>query len=218
MAHSEIIFCEVGNSSFAFYDGQNIFRVKKLEEALKIKKTIYFICVNDRVINVLKTQDHWINLEPFFSDFATDFIGLGVDRKAVCQTLQSGIIVDAGSAITIDIVKNNIYKGGLIYPGVYSFKQAFLQISQRLDYDFNYHFNIDTPAKNTQNSITKGFLHPLFYSIKNFQDSYGIDDVFVCGGDAVNLKTVFKDWISRDTLVFEGMQKIYRKNAALLRG
>ena len=42
---------------------------------------------------------------------------MGVDRRALCLSHENGIFVDAGSAITVDVVEEGRYQGGYIFPG-----------------------------------------------------------------------------------------------------
>ena len=45
--------------------------------------------------------------------FETSYEGLGIDRLA-CSFQDNCVIVDAGSAITVDIMEEGIHKGGFI--------------------------------------------------------------------------------------------------------
>ena len=41
-----------------------------------------------------------------FIDFKTSYIGLGVDRAVACYFEENAVVIDAGSAITVDIIED----------------------------------------------------------------------------------------------------------------
>lgn len=77
------------------------------------KEKVYYICVNDAIKSALSSKYNFIDLEPYF-EFDTIYQGMGIDRVAACCTIEDGMIVDAGSAITIDIMSGGMHLGGFI--------------------------------------------------------------------------------------------------------
>lgn len=78
-----------------------LFHTSSLKNSAKEK--VYYICVNDAIKSSLSSKYNFIDLEPYF-EFDTIYQGMGIDRVAACCTITDGMIVDAGSAITVDIM------------------------------------------------------------------------------------------------------------------
>ncbi|MFX4232209.1 pantothenate kinase, partial [Aliarcobacter butzleri] len=60
-----------------------------------------------------------------FLNFETKYQGLGIDSKIACSFQKDVVVVDAGSAITVDIMENDVHKGGFILLEVQSFINAY---------------------------------------------------------------------------------------------
>ena len=200
-----MIFCDVGNSSFDYFDnGLKIKKELKIDSIIKDKK-VFYICVNDIIIDEIRKYPNWVDLEPYVK-MPKDYDGLGIDRKVISLSLSDALIIDAGSAITIDKVKNNEYECGFIYPGVFAMKKAYKNISNRLAFDFNFEVNFNLSPKNTKDAISLGFLLPLYYGVMSLKENLPI---YLSGGDAKILSKVFKDAIIDESLIFKGMKKVY---------
>jgi type III pantothenate kinase len=123
-----------------------------------------------------------------------------------CEAIEDGIIVDAGSAITVDRMSQGIYQGGFISLGLRAAQDAYSRLSPALSMSFNFEVDLTIMTKNTPDSITVGFLGPLIQSIK----SYG-KPIYVTGGDAHIVSSLLEEAIVDDTLIFKGMKKLIDK-------
>ena len=110
-----MILCDVGNSFLHFYYVGRIWRENP--NNISIKKShipIYYISVNsNHEKKLLDSHKTCINLAPYI-EIDTGYSGLGIDRRAACKAIGDGVIVDAGSAITVDIMENGSHLGGFI--------------------------------------------------------------------------------------------------------
>ena len=201
-----MILCDIGNTSYHFLDSDKDYKedATAFEPSL-LKEKVYYICVNFSVQQKLETLDNWIDLKPFV-DMSNYYETMGVDRIFACEAIENGVIVDAGSAITVDIVKNGVFEGGFIYPGINAMSQTYKNISPALDYSFNFECDFDIMPKNSQDSISYGYLKILYSEVI----SYGMD-IFLTGGDADKFAFIFKSAKIDKNLIFSGMKKIIKK-------
>ena len=128
---------------------------------------------------------------------------MGVDRIFACEAIQNGVIVDAGSAITVDVVRDGKFQGGFIYPGINAMTKTYENISPALAYSFNFDVDLDRLPKNSQDAISYGFLKTLYSEVISYDM-----EIFLTGGDALELKKIFSDAIMDEILIFKGMKKI----------
>lgn len=127
-----MILCDIGNTSYDFLIGRKHHKVFLDENLPTVKETIYFISVNEKATaKLLSLYPTAINLENHLN-FQTSYVGMGVDRKVACLGIDNGVIVDAGSAITVDIMENGKHQGGFILPGLRKFHNIYAQISLNL--------------------------------------------------------------------------------------
>jgi len=193
----DYILVDIGNTHFHVLD-KKIYSTKEIKS---FKKRVFYISVNkEKEKLLLQKNPDAINLEPFIK-IDTNYQGLGVDRKCAILAIDDGVVVDAGSAVTIDVVKNGKHLGGLIMPGIYSFKKAFCEISQVLDKDFT---SLKKYPQNTSEAITAGSIGAIVCMIKSLG---GESRVYLTGGDAELLSKYIDGEVVKN-LVFEGMKKV----------
>ncbi|MDE6886255.1 MAG: type III pantothenate kinase [Helicobacteraceae bacterium] len=207
-----MLLCDIGNTYFHFFYKGRIWK----EEANTLSRKnedyrIYYISVNDRnEKKLLESHNNCLNIAKYIK-LDTVYQGLGIDRKAACYSLQSGIIVDAGSAITIDVMQEDIHLGGAILPGIESYRKMFSNIDV-LRLDFNLNVALDALPQNTQDAISYGCLNSIILGIKDIaKDNF----LYFTGGDGKFLSRFFKKSIFDNTLVFKGMQKAISQNNIL---
>lgn len=150
---------------------------------------------------------------------------LGIDRwlgaLAVSKrTTNNAILIDAGSAVTIDLIRNDsprpIFEGGLILPGLHLFNQSLVEKSA----DISLKNKVMTAQiNNTDMALMHGFLMSVSGAIEKFLNFYQLDientDFFISGGDAelifnsthLGHKSNFK-WV--ENIVIDGL-KIYQQ-------
>ena len=208
-----MLLCDIGNSSVAFLDNSKYFSLSISEFAdYKSEKKVFYINVNEKMKDVLREKENFINLEPYFK-FDTIYCGLGVDRIAACYTIEDGVIVDAGSAITVDIVSNYMHLGGFILPGIVSYRDACSEISSRLKCEFNTQVSLDAFPQRTVDALSYGVFKSIILIIKDA--AYG-KKLYFTGGDGQFLANFFDKAIYDKLLVFRGMKKIVEENYHLL--
>ncbi len=206
-----MLLCDVGNTSFHFFNGKENYKkdVKSFESS-SITEEVFYICVNSQLKEVLKLLKNWIDLSQYV-DISKYYETMGIDRIMACEAISNGIVIDVGSAITVDIVKNNIYNGGFIYPGIKAMNQTYKNISSALDYSFNFECDLDIMPKNSRDSISYGYLKTLYNEVV----SHNVN-IYLTGGDAQKFALIFKDAKVDDKLIFNGMKKIMNNTKELI--
>ncbi|MDQ7061700.1 MAG: type III pantothenate kinase [Sulfurimonas sp.] len=137
-----MLLCDIGNTSYHFQNSSHDY--KENVDTFKpssIQEKVYYICVNPKLIKLLQSLENWIDLSNFI-DMKNYYESMGIDRIFACQTIKNGVIIDAGSAITVDVVNDGVFQGGFIYPGTVEMHEAYKNISSALDYPFNYEFDL----------------------------------------------------------------------------
>ncbi len=201
-----MLLCDIGNTSFHFYDGSRDWRhdVATFDPA-SLTQEIAYICVNSEVSLKLAKLANWIDLALHVKRDSY-YETMGIDRIMACEFIDNGVIIDAGSAITVDYMKAGCYEGGFIYPGINAMQYAFASISPRLKYPFNFDVDLGKMPKNSQDAISYGFLAPLQSLLSGFDAP-----LILTGGDAPLLKPLFEDAQLEPLLLFCGMAKIIDK-------
>jgi len=200
-----MILCDIGNTSYHFLDSKKDYKkdVNSFDPAT-LKEKIYYICVNPKVKIVLESLENWIDLTKKV-DMSNYYATMGVDRIFACEAIENGVIVDAGSAITVDVVKSGVFEGGFIYPGKRAMGGCYKNISSALDYPFNYSLNMQTLPKNSQDSISYGFLKLLYSEVISHNMP-----IYLTGGDANEFAKIFPNAEVDEFLIFKGMKKVIR--------
>lgn len=199
-----MILCDIGNTFFHFFYRGRVWREEP--NALSRKNEdycIYYISVNAR--NERKLLESHSNCQNIADLIALDTIykGLGIDRKAACFGIDNGIIIDAGSAITIDIIQERVHLGGYIMPGIESYKKMFSKIDV-LNVELNMGVSLDSIPQNTRDAVSYGCLKSIVLSIESVaKDNF----IYFTGGDGKFLSRFFSNSLFDNTLVFKGMQK-----------
>ncbi|MBL1244414.1 MAG: type III pantothenate kinase [Sulfurimonas sp.] len=201
-----MLLCDIGNTSYHFLDAEKDYKKDvKSFDASTINDNVYYISVNSEVNAVLKTLKNWIDISDFI-DKSKYYETMGIDRIVAVEALQNAIIIDAGSAITVDIVNNGDFKGGFIYPGVDAMRKTYKNISPALDYSFNFDLDLDIMPKNSQDAISYGFLKTLYSEVMSHELP-----VVLTGGNAKELQKIFKNAFFDEKLIFDGMKQIIKK-------
>ncbi len=180
-----------------------------LKEVKKILKQTNFKVLEIKSLNLKKMIK--INIKNF-NQLGSDRIVNSIEGKKFKDCL----IIDFGTATTFDIVKNGIYEGGAIAPGVklsiknLSHSTALLPIFDLKNQQKSY-------GKNTKDALNAGFIwgyEGLINNIinkitKNWKTKYKI---ILTGGYA----NLFKRIIKRRTIIdqnitIKGVSKVYRE-------
>lgn len=142
---------------------------------------------------------------------------LGLDRYFAClgalqMTPESVVVVDAGTACTIDYMgSGGVFHGGVIMPGLKLYASSLAGRIPALKAEGD-HLPDHWPGRNTSECVrwgTRGaYLEALSGFLQRYRQTYGGFQIYLTGGDA--------DWIAsnlslqpaprvRPFLVFEGM-------------
>ena len=211
-----MILCDIGNTTFHFKTKTKDFKIgvnESLKSLFLKKDKIYFISVNKKASKkLLKYYPNSKNIE-YIIDFETKYEGMGIDRKVVCSNIRNGIIIDVGSAITVDIMQKGKHTGGFILPGLASYKRIYPNISKKLSFQFSNNTNLDKIPLNTNDAINYAILNAIITPIKNIYKQYKLPMYFT-GGDSKVLFKYFKNTNNKHdkNLIFKSMKKIIKEN------
>lgn len=193
---------DIGNTTACVYKNNHTQRIIIPDFNINnYKEKVFYISVNTKFKDF---PSNFINLEPYFK-LNTSYIGLGVDRIASCYYIKSGIIVDAGSAITVDKMEDGKHLGGFILPGIQAYLNAYYNISPRLKHELNTNINLQSLPNTTKDAISYGILTSVINSIKSYAKN---DVIYLTGGDSKILEKYLNDVIIETNLIFKGMQKL----------
>ncbi len=201
------LFCDIGNTNFSFSDGKTI--PAEQFDISSVRERVYYISVNDYWEKRLEMEKNWINLRSMI-DFTKYYETMGIDRVVCCEAVENALIVDAGSAITVDLVKAAKHEGGYIYPGLSALQKCFKDISPRLEVSFNFEIDLAKMPKNTEDALSYGAIAPLVSSIRLLSEPV---PVILTGGDADKLLPFIPGAKIDRNLVFKGMKKIIQGQA-----
>ncbi len=200
-----MLLCDIGNTSYHFLDDSRDYRESVTAfNPSSITQKVYYISVNSSVGKVLNTLENWINLKPHV-DMNSYYETMGIDRIFACEAIENGVIVDAGSAITVDVVKDGKFQGGFIYPGISAMSKTYENISPALTYPFNFELDLGRLPKNSGDAISYGFLKTLYSEVVSYDMK-----IFLTGGDALELAKIFQTAQIDKALLFKGMKKVLK--------
>lgn len=207
-----MILCDIGNTNATFFDGRKIWNLSINEfNTYEPKEKIYYINVNEKATQKL-SNPLFIDIGPYIKLNST-YIGLGVDRAAACYAINNGLIVDAGSAITLDLMANGCHIGGFIMPGITTTLSSLKNISPRLDIPLNSQVDLECLPQRTQDAISYGVIKPIVNLINDFASGKSI---YFTGGDGEFLSRFFAQSLYDRMLIFRGMQRAINENKEIL--
>jgi type III pantothenate kinase len=105
--------------------------------------------------------------------------------------------------VTVDVVKDGVFQGGFIYPGLNAMCKTYKDISSALDYPFNFNIDLNRLPKNSTDAITYGYLKTLHAEVTSHNMN-----IVLTGGDAKEFAKIFPDAKVNEYLIFKGMKKI----------
>ena len=204
-----MILCDIGNTTFHFLINSKHKRFFLNEELPDFDEVIYFVSVNENATAKLKACcDEVIDIEDMI-DFNTTYVGMGIDRIIACEGYKDAVIVDAGSAITVDIMSDGCHEGGFILPGIKNFTNIYPDISPKLDFDINLKVNLDKIPLHTKDAISYSILKAIILPIKEIVQN---KTIIFTGGDGKFLSEFFESSEYKDDLIFENMKGIIDAN------
>lgn len=197
-----MLIADIGNRHIHIYDGLCVEHLR-VDSAIKkyADKDIAYISVNHKVEDSIKNQTQWRDIShKIVLDGSYDT--MGIDRKALCLSHRDGLFIDAGSAITVDLVEGGVYQGGFILLGLSSMIDAYSKISPALSTTLNREISIDRLPITTRDGISYGIIAPIKSVIKRYQKDHR---VYFTGGDGEFLSSYIEGSIFDDKLVFKGV-------------
>jgi len=199
-----LVLVDIGNTNIHIWEEGKIYDIKN---PIAFGEDVFYISVNEnKEKEFLKLNPSALNLKNVVN-FDTSYIGLGIDRIMACKAVDDGLVVDAGSAVTIDIMQNKVHLGGVIMPGISSIKKAYATISPKLDIEFG-ELNLKKLPQNTQEAVTFGGIGAVVLMINSLKKD---KKVYLTGGDGKFLSR-YIDGVYVKDLVFRGMLKTIKED------
>jgi len=148
---------------------------------------------------------------------------LGRDRIAATvgafalQKDVSWLILDLGTCLTIDLLTDNTFRGGLITPGVQMRFRAMDEFTAGLPL-VTMNYDLAFPGKSTKESMQVGVCQGITYEINGYINQMNTlhEDLHVVDCSSVNIhfgKEVKNKIFARQKLVLEGLNHIIQYNA-----
>ncbi len=210
-----MILCDIGNTSIKVFKDEKIENYYKNDTIPSFSDDIFYISVNKiKEQELLEKNPNAKNLEKFI-DFKTEYKGIGIDRVVACMFEDNAIIVDAGSAITVDIIENSTHKGGFILLGLQSIKNAYKDISPVLEQKLETNINLDKIPLQTKDAISYATLKSIILPINEIRKD---KNIVITGGDGELLSQFFKNCTYKKDLIFENMRRIIDANNCIAKG
>lgn len=163
-----------------------------------------------------------LNSLPIGIDYKTTST-LGLDRVAGAigawsqSNKKNCLIIDAGTAITIDLVIENNYIGGVISPGIHLRFKALNEFTKKLPLVGFNNKEYSIPGKSTKESIFNGCFNGALFEvtawIDYFKRVYGDILIYLTGGDGIYFEKKLKSVIFVDEyLVLKGLNEVLLHN------
>lgn len=207
-----MVLCDIGNTTYHFLEGKRSFKLSVNEDIshLQFEETIFFISVNEKATKKLKDIfPKAKNLKKYFKRKTFYSNTLGIDRIVASSNIKNGIVVDMGSAITVDVIEKNIHLGGFILPGLDKLQKIYPKISKKLAFDFESGINLDRIPTNTNNAINYAIFTMIILPIKEVQKKYNLKIIFT-GENSKLLFKYFDNYNFKSKLIFKNMERIIK--------
>jgi len=202
MTNHSFLLADIGNTHVHLYDGKKIEHLTYADAIQKYAKApISYISVKQNIEEKIAEETEWKNISGSIT-LKGAYETMGVDRRALCLSHTDGVFVDAGSAITVDVMADGIYRGGFILPGLEASLGAYAKISPVLDTGLNRKVPLDRLPLTTKDGISYGIIASIKAVIERHQ---GSRKLYFCGGDGAYLASLFEGSVFDETLVFQGI-------------
>ena len=199
-----ILLADIGNTHFHIYNGKEVEHLS-YDDAIEkyANNEMCYISVKHTLGEKIEYIKSWKNISSSIG-IEGEYETMGVDRKALCLSHEDGIFVDAGSAITVDVVEAGRYVGGFILPGIKAYLQSYKSISPVLDISLDIALKLEELPTTTKEQISYGIIASIKALIE--QHSKG-KTLYFTGGDGKFLSNYFDNALYDETFVFQGMMK-----------
>ena len=225
---SQIIKSTIFDTKKIFLN-KNIIKIFKKFLIRKVEKKILFSSVVPlafkKIKNIFKGSNYNVleiknfNLKKLIKINIKNISQLGSDRivnSIEGKKFKNCLIIDFGTATTFDIVRNKVYEGGVIAPGIRLSMKNLSQSTALLPM-FNLKNKQKSYGKNTKDALNAGFIwgyegliNNIIYKITaNWKMNYKI---VLTGGYAAFFKKIIKKKTKVDqNITIKGVSKVYRK-------
>lgn len=196
----------------------------KLLRIFEKRDSIIACSVVDEVSNILKKFTNTTVLT--LDDIPIDQLSyqtphtLGLDRFFACfgawgNSKSAVIVIDAGSAVTIDLMDSNgVYQGGIIAPGLRALEIGMKQVTPTLP-QVDRGVPVAFPGKTTYECIQWGISGFYIEGLKAFINKYKLmhpdASIWLTGGDLVHLEDLAIDVRINGNLVLDGLHQFMRE-------
>ena len=199
-----LLLADIGNTHFHIYNGTAVEHLSYENAIEKYRdEKLYYISVKHQLSIAIEQMKMWENISSIVH-IEGDYETMGVDRRALCLSHKNGVFVDAGSAITVDVVEEGKYRGGYIFPGLKAMLKSYENISPVLKTDLNQTISLAQLPSTTKDGISYGIIA----SIKALIDKHSNGKtLYFTGGDGQFLSNFFEEAVVDELLVFNGLQK-----------
>jgi len=199
-----MLLADIGNTHFHIYNGETVEHLSYGDAIAKYNsESLCYISVKHQFSFEIEQIKSWKNISSLMK-IKNEYDTMGVDRKALCLSHSSGVFIDAGSAITVDVMEDGIYRGGYIFPGIKAMLNSYAGISPILDVELNKKISLKQLPTTTKDGISYGIIA----SIKALIDKDGHGSkLYFTGGDGKFLSTFFENSVYSELLVFDGMRE-----------
>jgi len=205
---NNILLADIGNTYFHIYNGRKVEHLSHSDAIEKYKDiSLYYISVKEEFSYNISSIKRWKNISSSIK-IVGEYKTMGIDRKALCLSRKNGIFIDAGSAITVDIIEKGEYKGGFILPGLKAYIKTYQEISPALDTHLDKALNLEQLPFTTKEQISYGIIASIKALIEKHSDK---KQLYFTGGDGKFLSTFFDGALYDETLVFQGMMKVIKE-------
>ncbi|HEY9189518.1 MAG TPA: type III pantothenate kinase [Sulfurovum sp.] len=202
-----MLLADIGNTHFHISNGSEVEHLS-YEEAIRkySRERLCYISVKQQLDSTIAEIALWKNIS---AEIQLDgaYETMGVDRKALCLSHEDGVFVDAGSAITVDVMQEGRYRGGFILPGLKAMLQAYKAISPALVTELNEEISLARLPATTKDGISYGIIASIKALIEKHSEG---KKLYFTGGDGKFLSGFFRDSIYDEMLVFDGMRKVIK--------
>lgn len=237
------LIIDIGNTSVktALFEGKELILTERSDAGdakVKIATLLAFYKIDSAIISSVAAEPSDIIAQlhekscfvhqltrkskfPFTSEYKTPET-IGVDRLAAAAGAVSlfgeanMLIIDAGSAVTFDVVTGSVFRGGSISPGMEMRFKALHTFTGRLPL-CSFTEDLKFPATGTHEAITTGVIQGLIFELNEYIRTFKSDNsnpvVILTGGDSLLLGEFVKyEFIPLPNLVIEGLNFLLEFN------
>jgi len=115
MSSEEVLLADIGNTHLHLYDGRDVTHLFHREALEKYaEEPLRYISVKHSMEKMIVTETNWRDISSLVV-LEGAYDTMGVDRRALCLSHRNGLFVDAGSAITVDLMEGGSIGAGSFF-------------------------------------------------------------------------------------------------------